>query len=373
MNDNFETQEILVNFGPQHPSTHGVLRVVAKTDGEIIREVYPKIGFLHRCFEKVAENLQYAQVIPYTDRLDYLSSMNNEIAYCLGVENLLNIELPKRASYIRVIVAELNRIASHLIAFGSYALDLGAYTPFLYAFREREYIISIFEKLSGNRLLYNYNKIGGVSRDFDDEIVKEIKEFVKIMSKAIKEYHTLVSENLIFIKRTANVGVISKEDAISYALTGPCLRGSSVKFDLRKNAPYLSYSDFDFDIPIGKGYKGTVGDSFDRYYVRLLEIEESLKIISQAINNLPEGDFKLKLSKILKPNKGECYIPCENPKGELGFYIVSDGTNKPYRVKARGASFCNLSILSHICKDILVADLITIIGSLDIVLGDVDR
>lgn len=373
MNDNIKTQELLVNFGPQHPSTHGVLRVVVKSEGEIIREVHPKIGFLHRCFEKIAENLKYNQVIPYTDRLDYLSSMNNEIAYCLCVEKLLNIELPKRASYIRVIVAELNRIASHLISFGSYALDLGAYTPFLYAFREREYIISIFEKLSGNRLLYNYNKIGGVGKDFDDEIIKLINDFIPIMRNALKEYHTLVSENLIFIKRTANVGIISKEEAINFALTGPCLRGSGVNFDLRKNSPYLSYSDFDFDIPIGKGFKGTVGDSFDRYYVRLLEIEESLKIIEQAINNLPSGESLLKLPKIIKPESGSCYIPCENPKGELGFYIVSDGSDKPYRVKARGASFCNLSILNHICKDIFVADLITIIGSLDIVLGDIDR
>lgn len=373
MNENLKTESMLVNFGPQHPSTHGVLRIVVKSDGEIIKEVYPKIGFLHRCFEKVAENVRYNQVIAYTDRLDYLSSMNNEIAFCLGVEALAKIELPRRASYIRVIVAELNRIASHLIAFGSYTLDLGAYTPFLYAFREREQVISILETLSGNRLLYNYNKIGGVARDLDSETIKAIKEFIVIMRKRLPEYHKLISENLIFIKRTANIGVIDKEDAIAFALTGPCLRGSGVNFDLRKNAPYLSYNDFDFNVSVGEGLKGTLGDCWDRYYVRLLEIEESLKIIESAIDNLPSGEFLAKLPKVLKVPKGECYIPCENPRGELGFYIVSDGTEKPYRVKARGASFCNLSILSHICKDIMVADLIAILGSIDIMLGDVDR
>ncbi len=373
MTENLNTDELLLNVGPQHPSTHGVLRIVVKSDGEIIKELWPQIGFLHRCFEKVAENLSYKQIVPYTDRLDYLSSINNELAYCLAVEKIAKIEVSKRASYLRIIVAELNRIASHLIAFGSYTLDLGAYTPFLYAFREREYIISILEKLSGNRLLYHYIRLGGVVRDFDYEIIKDIKDFIPIMRRALKEYHTLVSKNLIFIKRTANVGIIKKEDAISFGLTGPCLRGSGVKFDLRKDAPYLSYNDFDFNIPVGEGIKGAVGDCWDRYYVRLLEIEESLKIIEQAISNLPEGEFLVKLPKILKIEDAEYYQPCENPKGELGFFVKSDGSEKPYRVKVRGPSFCNISILNHLCKDILLADLVAIVGSLDIVLGEIDR
>ncbi|MDR2337804.1 MAG: NADH-quinone oxidoreductase subunit D [Deltaproteobacteria bacterium] len=371
--DSLHTEELLVNMGPQHPSTHGVLRLVVKTDGESVQETLPLIGFLHRSFEKIAETLTYKQVVPYTDRLDYLSSMNNSLAYCLAIEKLANLEVPERASILRVITAELNRIASHLLAFGSYALDLGAYTPFLYSFRERELILSIFEKISGGRLLYHYNRIGGVARDINIDIISEIGQFIDIMRKKLNEYNELVTENLIFIKRTANIGLISMSDAINYGVTGPCLRASGLKYDLRKVHPYSLYEKFNFDVPIGQGLKGQIGDCFDRYWVRLKEIEESLKIVEQALDLLREGEIRTKISANLKLPAGEVYVPCENPRGELGFYIISDGKPNALRVKVRAPSFCNLSILDPTCRNTLFADVVSIVGSIDIVLGEVDR
>ena len=371
--DSLRTEELLINMGPQHPSTHGVLRLVVRTDGEMVRETWPQIGFLHRCFEKIAESLNYAQVIPYTDRMDYLGSMNNAVAFCLAVEKLGGFEVPERASYIRVIMAELNRIASHLIAFGTYALDLGAITPFLYGFREREMIVSILEKVSGGRLLYHYPRIGGGARDVTPELVNETRVFLRQMRKVWPEYNTLLSENQIFVKRTANVGVISREKAISWGLTGPCLRGSGVAFDLRKQHPYSLYERFSFDVPYGQGLKGTVGDCWDRYWVRMVEMMESCKIIEQAIDGLPEGPFMTKVSRGFDLPAGEVYVPCENPRGELGFYIISDGGSKALRIKARAPSFCNLSITNEICKSVLLADVVAILGSIDIVLGEVDR
>ena len=371
--DSLRTEELLINMGPQHPSTHGVLRLVVRTDGEIVRESWPQIGFLHRCFEKIAESLNYAQVVPYTDRMDYLASMNNALAFCLGVEKLGGIEVPERAAYLRVIAAELNRIASHLVSFGTYALDLGAFTPFLYAFREREYILAILEKMSGGRLLYHYPRIGGVARDMTAEMIQDTRAFLKIMRKAWPEYNTLLSENQIFVKRTANVGAVSREQAIAWGFTGPCLRGSGVPFDLRKQHPYSLYERFQFDVPVGEGLKGTVGDCWDRYWVRMVEIMECCKIIEQALDGLPEGPVMAKVPRALKLPKGEVYVPCENPRGELGYYIVSDGGPKALRVKARGPSFCNLSITNALCRDILLADVVAVLGSIDIVLGEVDR
>ena len=371
--DSLGTEELLINMGPQHPSTHGVLRLVVRTDGEIVREAWPHIGFLHRCFEKVAESVTYAQATPYTDRMDYLASANNSLAWCLGVEKLGAIEVPERATWIRVIAAELNRIASHLVAFGTYALDLGAFTPFLYGFRERELILSIMEKLTGGRLLYHYPRIGGVPRDITPEIVADIRAFLVQMRKGWDEYNELLTGNAIFVKRTANVGVISAEKAIAWGLTGPCLRGSGVKFDLRKNQPYCNYDKFDFEIPVGEGLKGEVGDCWDRYWVKMLEIIESCKIIEQAIEGLPEGPVMGKVGRVLRLGKGEVYIPCENPRGELGYYIISNGDVKALRVKARGPSFNNLSIIHEACKDVLIADVVAILGSIDIVLGEVDR
>jgi NADH-quinone oxidoreductase subunit D len=373
LSDSLKTEELLINMGPQHPSTHGVLRLIVQTDGEIVRESWPQIGFLHRCFEKIAESVSYAQVVPYTDRLDYLGSMNNAVAYCLGVEKLGAIEVPERAAYLRVIAAELNRIASHLIAFGTYGLDLGAFTPFLYGFREREMIVSILEKLSGGRLLYHYPRVGGVAHDMTYEIANDIREILKQMRRVWPEYNALLSENQIFIKRTANVGIVSREHAIAWGFTGPCLRGSGVKFDLRKNQPYSLYERFNFDVPFGKGTKGAVGDCWDRYWVRMGEMLESCKIVEQALDALPEGPFMTKMPRTLSLPAGEVYVPCENPRGELGYYIVSDNKPKALRIKARGPSFCNLSITNAVCRQILLADVVAVLGSIDIVLGEVDR
>ena len=371
--DALASEELLINMGPQHPSTHGVLRLVVRTDGEIVRETWPHIGFLHRCFEKVAESVTYAQVVPYTDRMDYLASMNNALAWCLGVEKLGKIEVPERAAILRVIMAELNRIASHLVSFGTYALDLGAFTPFLYGFRERETILSIFEKVSGGRLLYHYPRLGGVRQDITPDVADDIRAFIKIMRAAWPEYNELLSNNEIFVERTATVGVIAREKAIAWGLSGPCLRGSGVRYDLRKARPYSGYERFDFDIPVGAGLKGAVGDCWDRYWVRMVEILESLKIVEQALEGLPEGPVMTKMPRVLRLPKGEVYVPCENPRGELGYYIISDGGTKALRVKARGPSFNNLSITHEVCKDVLIADVVAIIGSIDIVLGEVDR
>lgn len=367
------TEEILVNMGPQHPSTHGVLRLVVKTDGEMVSETWPQIGFLHRCFEKIAETVSYKQVVPYTDRLDYIASMNNAFAYCLAVEQLGQLEVPRRARYLRVLMAELNRIASHLIAFGTYALDLGAFTPFLYGFREREAALSIFEKVSGGRLLYHYPRIGGVARDITTEIVNDIKEFVAMMRRVLPEYHELLSHNAIFVKRTAHLGVVSREKAIAWGFTGPCLRASGVQFDIRKQHPYSCYEDFEFKVPIGEGIKGAQGDCWDRYWVRMCEIEESLSIVEQTLEGLPEGEVQGEVPRTIKLPEGEVYIPCENPRGELGFYIVSQGKPSAWRMKVRAPSFCNLSIIPELCRQVQVADVVAIIGSIDIVLGEVDR
>lgn len=371
--DSLRTEEILVNMGPQHPSTHGVLRLVVRTDGEMVRELWPQLGYLHRCFEKIAESVDYTQVVPYTDRLDYLGSMNNALAYCLTVEKIGALEVPERAQALRVLTSELNRIGSHLIAFGTYALDLGAFTPFMYGFREREMILSIFEKMSGGRLLYHYPRIGGVVRDITPDVEQDIRTFLKQLRKVWKDYNNLVSENAIFVRRTADLGIITREQAIGWGLTGPCLRGSGVKFDLRKSHPYSGYEKYDFDIPVGTGIKGTLGDCWDRYWVRMLEMIESCKIVEQVLDGLPEGPIMTKLPRVLKLPAGEAYVPCENPRGELGFYIVSDGGVKPARVRVRAPSFCNLSILNAMCREVLLADAVAILGSIDIVLGEVDR
>jgi NADH-quinone oxidoreductase subunit D len=373
--DSLQTEEMLINMGPQHPSTHGVLRLVVRTDGELVSELWPQIGYLHRCFEKVAESVTYRQIVPYTDRLDYLASMNNALAYCLAVEKLMGLVVPERASYLRVIVAELNRIASHLVAFGTYALDLGAFTPFLYSFREREDVLAIFEKMSGGRLLYHYPRVGGVARDITAEIAADIHTFLATMRRAWPEYNTLLSDNAIFVKRTARVGVITAEQAIAYGLSGPCLRGSGVRYDIRKAHPYSLYERFQFDVPVGEGLRGAVGDCWDRYWVRMLEIQQSLNIVEQALDGLPAGEFVApKVPRMLKPPAGEVYVPCENPRGELGFYITSPGAKvQPLRVKVRAPSFSNLSVIHEICRGILIADVVAIIGSIDIVLGEVDR
>ncbi|MGH2575103.1 MAG: NADH-quinone oxidoreductase subunit D [Ignavibacteria bacterium] len=368
-----KTEEMVLNMGPQHPSTHGVLRLELVIDGEIITDVRPHIGYLHRCFEKHAEVMTYPQVIPYTDRMDYLASMSNNLGYAVAVEKLMGLEVPERVEYIRVIMAELQRIASHLVAIGTYGLDTGAFTPFLFCFRDREKILELFEITCGARLLYNYMWVGGLSHDIPLNFADKTREFVKYLRPNLKELNELLSYNKIFIERTANVGILPADVAINGGASGPMLRGSGVKFDLRKDDPYSIYDRFDFDVVIGEGLMGTVGDCWDRYMVRIGEMEQSLRIIEQAIEHIPSGDISEKIPKVVRPPKGELYSRTETPRGELGFYLISDGTPSPYRVKVRSPAFCNLSLIPHISKGYMVADMVAIVGSIDIVLGEVDR
>ncbi len=366
-----------VQMGPQHPATHGVLRVELETDGEMILTGTPHIGYLHRCFEKVCENMTWVQVVPYTDRLDYVSSMNNNLAYVLGCEKLFEIEVSERVQTIRVLVSELNRLTNHMLAIGAYGLDIGAWTPFLFLIQEREHVLDLFEELCGGRLLYNYIWIGGLSHDIPDGWLGKVRDYLSYMKGKIEELNTLLSFNKIFIERLANVAVIPADVCIQYGLTGPNLRGAGVKWDLRKDEPYSGYETYDFEIPVGTGEFGTVGDCFDRYIVRVREMEQSLRIIEQAterLEKMPGDDVKANIPKRLtKVNKGEVYFRTEHPKGELGFYIVSNGKGKPYRLKCRAPSFCSLSVMSKIAPGLLIADMVALIGSIDIVLGEVDR
>jgi len=372
--DIIEGDHMVLNMGPQHPSTHGVLRLELLTDGEICVKITPHVGYLHRCFEKIAESVPYNQVIPYTDRLDYLASMNCNLGFVLAVEKLMGIEVNERVKTIRVIMAELNRIASHLVAFGTYALDIGAFTPFLYAFREREHIIDLFEEVCGARLLYNYIWIGGLSHDLPSGWVEKCRDFCDYFVPKIDEYNNLFSFNQIFVDRTAEVGVMNAEQAIAYGATGPNLRGAGVAWDLRKTEAYSGYETYDFDICIGTGEKGVVGDCWDRYMVRIREMEQSVKIIRQALDRLPEGNVQEAIPKSFKKiPEGEVYMRTEAPRGELGFYAISDGSQIPYRVKCRSNCFTSLSAVPEIGVGAMIADMVAIIGSIDIVLGEVDR
>ena len=371
--EKIKTDLLTLNMGPQHPATHGVLRVEIKTDSEIVAQAIPHLGYLHRCFEKHAENLDYRGVIPFVDRMDYLAAMNMELGYALAVEKMLKTEVPERAQYIRVLVSELQRIASHLMFFGTYAIDIGAFTPFLYAFQERETILRLFEELSGARLLYNYIWIGGVWNDITSDQLTRVANFCHKMDEEIKKYHKLVSENAIFINRLKNIGVLSKEDAFSYGATGPVLRGSGVDWDLRKKRPYSIYEKFDFNVPVGIGFKGTVGDCYDRYMVRMLEIEESIKIIRQCLEGIQEGPFMGKVPKVIKVPAGEVYYRTECPRGELGYHLISTGDKRPYRLKVKSSCFTHVSLLPLLAPGLMVADFVAVIGSIDIVLGEVDR
>ena len=368
-----KTEEMVLNMGPQHPSTHGVLRLELVIEGEIIKNVTPHIGYLHRCFEKHCEVMTYPQIIPYTDRMDYLASMCNEFGYVIAVERLMGIEVPERVEYIRVIMAELQRIASHLVALGTYGADIGAFTPFLFCFRDREKILNLFEITCGARLLYNYIWIGGVMHDLHPDFIRLTKEFIKEFRPNLKELNDLLTFNQIFIDRTANVGILPAETAINYGITGPNLRASGVNWDLRINDPYSIYDRFDFKIPVGKGENGTVGDCWNRYYMRILEMEESLKIVEQAINQIPDGDVSSAIPKRVKPPAGQIYSRVENPRGELGYFIVSDGSVNPTRIKVRAPSFVNMVVFGELCKGHMVADVVAILGSIDIVLGEIDR
>ncbi len=369
-----DSDKMRINVGPQHPSTHGVLRLEVEVDGEIVSEVIPHMGYLHRSFEKVCESMTYPQIIPYIDRIDYISAMNNEWPYVMALEKMMDIKVPEKVEYIRVIAAELNRIANHQIAVATFGMDAGAFTPFLYFFRDREYILWIFEKLSGARLLYNYFRVGGVSGDIYPTFKEECLDVIKKVRKTNAEVMDLLIYNRIFIQRTAKIGILPADVALSYACSGPVFRGSGVKYDLRKDETYSIYNRFDFDIPVGKGEVGVLGDCWDRNIVRMHEMEQSCKIIEQALAQMPmEGDVTAAFPKKIRPPKGEIYMRAEGPKGDLGFYIVSNGSDKPERVKARGTSFVNLSVIPEISKGYMFADLILILGSIDIVLGEVDR
>jgi NADH-quinone oxidoreductase subunit D len=366
--------EMVVNMGPQHPSTHGVLRLELIVDGEVVVDVVPHIGYLHRCFEKHAEHMtNYQQVIPYCDRMDYIAAMNNDLGYAIACEKLLGIRVPERVEVIRVIMAELQRIASHLLAIGTYGMDIGAFTPFLYCFRDRERILDIFEQTCGARLLYNYIWIGGLSHDVPPDFAEKVRNFCKAFRPTIKELNDLLTYSKIFIERTANVGVLPADVAVNYGASGPVLRGSGMKWDLRRNDPYSVYDRFDFEIPTGKGEVGTVGDCWDRYMVRVREMEQSLRIIEQAAENIPDGNVQSGIPKRIRPEPGDVYVRTETPKGELGYYIIADGTTSPYRVKVRPPTFVNLSLLPAISRGAMIADVIAILGSIDIVLGEVDR
>jgi NADH-quinone oxidoreductase subunit D len=369
-----KTEEMVINMGPQHPSTHGVLRLEVVVDGEIVVDVIPHIGYLHRCFEKHCEHMtNYQQVIPYADRMDYVAAMSNEFGFVVAMEKLLKIKVPERVEYIRVIMAEFSRIVSHLIAIGTYGMDIGAFTPFLYCMRDRERILDIFERTCGARLLYNYMWIGGLSHDVPSDFADRARDFCKYFRPKIKELNDLLSYNKIFIRRTANVGVLPREVALNYAVSGPVLRGSGVKWDLRKNDPYSIYDRFDFEIPVGEGIKGTVGDCWDRYMVRIHEMEQSVNIIEQAAEELPAGDVQSALPRRIRPDAGDLYVRTETPKGELGYYIVSDGSATPFRIKVKSPCFVNLAALPAMSRGAMIADLVAILGSIDIVLGEVDR
>lgn len=374
---------MLINIGPQHPSTHGVLRLEVISDGEIVREVIPHMGYLHRCFEKHAEAVPFNQVIPYVDRLDYVAAMNSEHAYAIGVERMLGItdKIPKRVEYIRVLVAELNRLASHFVAIGTYGLDIGAFTPFLWMMRDREHILRLLEWASGARMLYNYIWIGGLFYDLPVGFEERCMSFTKYLLPKLEDLKNLLISNKIFIDRTANVGVLSRDLAINYGVTGPMLRASGLKYDLRKVDGYSVYPELEFEVPVGAGQVGTTGDCWDRTWVRFRECEESIKLINQCLNRLT-GDFKRDrefdpravVPKKIRPKAQDLYVRAENPKGELGFFFRADGrADKAIRCKARGCSFVNLSVLPEISRGVMMSDLIAIVGSIDFVMGEVDR
>jgi NADH-quinone oxidoreductase subunit D len=364
-----KTEPFILNMGPQHPSTHGVFRMRVTLDGEVVVDVEPVIGYLHRGIEKLAEGRTYTQNIPFTDRLDYVASMTNNLAYVLAVEKLAGIEIPERAEYLRIIMAESMRIASHLMAVGFFINDLGALmTPMLYMWREREKLLDLFEMVCGQRLTYNYMRIGGVSQDVPEEFLPALKRFVAEMPRFIDEYDQLLSQNEIVLVRSKGVGILPRETAINIAASGPVLRASGVKWDIRKADPYSIYDRFDFDIPVG-----TVGDNYDRYRVRIQEIRQSVRILEQAIAQLPEGEVCAEVPHLLRPPVGEVYGHIEAPKGELGFYLVSDNSIAPYRFHIRPPTMINLTALKDMVVGWKVADLIITFGSIDVCLGEVDR
>jgi NADH-quinone oxidoreductase subunit D len=385
------TDEMLINMGPQHPSTHGVLRLALRTDGEAVSEVTPHIGYLHRCAEKIGENLTPRQWIPYTDRMDYLAGMSMNLGWALTVEKLMKLTVTDKARHLRVLMCELSRIASHLVAMGCYGLDLGSFTPFMYAFREREKILDLFEEVCGARLTLSYITVGGVTADLPARWLARCEAFLQQFGPIIDEYHAVLTSNAIFIRRCAGVGVLTPEMAVDFGCTGPVLRGSGVNWDLRRNGEpcYTAmYDGYKFEViaqtdghyPRDHDYPPVpgatvLGDSWHRFYVRMLEVVQSVDLVRQAIDfySRSSGSYGEPIKLMQKLPKGEAYLETEAPKGQMGFMIVSNGTATPFRVRARSSSFCNLSVLSELCRGCLIADIPAILGSLDIVLGEIDR
>ena len=379
------TDEMLINMGPQHPSTHGVLRLVIRTDGEVVRDVVPHLGYLHRCAEKIGENVTALQFIPYTDRMDYLAAMNMNLGYSLTVEKLCGMVIPEKAQVLRVLICELNRIASHLVGMGAYGLDLGSFSPFLYAFREREHILDLFEDACGARLTYSYLTVGGAHDDLPDGWLERCRKFLEYFKPRIPEYHAMLTDNHIFAKRTAGVGVLGRDMAINYGCTGPVLRASLDRtkgdplWDLRKTEPYSGYENYTFDVPVppfDRAPPGAIiGDCWHRFYVRMLEVVESIRICEQAMEKYPQatGSHRIEPPRTLTP--GECYLETECPRGQMGFYIVGRPSKEavPLRVHARSGCFSNLSVVEELCRGCLVGDIPAILGSFDVVMGEIDR
>jgi NADH-quinone oxidoreductase subunit D len=363
-----DANEIVLNMGPQHPATHGVLRVILKLDGEKVLGTECVIGYLHRGVEKIAENRTYAQFNPYVDRMDYVASVSNGLGYCEAVEKLLGVTAPPRAQYVRVILTELNRLASHLVWLGTHALDIGAMTPLFYCFREREQILNIYENYCGARLTTHAFRIGGLQYETYEGFEQQAKDFCDYFLPKVDEYEALLTTNRIWVGRTKGVGVLTIEDCKDLGVTGPMIRASGLKWDIRKAMPYSGYENFEFDIPTGEN-----GDTYDRYLVRMQEMRQSVRIIRQAAERLPAGPIMAKVPKVIKPPVGEVYHSIEAPKGELGYLVVSDGSTQPYRVRVRPPSFVNLQALDKMVRGALVADVVAIIGTIDIVLGEVDR
>lgn len=379
------TDEMLVNMGPQHPSTHGVLRLVLRTDGEVVSEVVPHVGYLHRCAEKIGENLTPIQFIPYTDRMDYLAGMNMNLGYSLAIEKLAGLVVPEKARVIRVIISELNRIASHLVGMGAYGLDLGSFSPFLYAFREREQILDLFEDVCGARLTYSYLTIGGAHDDLPEGWIDRCRAFLTYFKPRIEEYHTLLTRNAIFIKRTAGVGVMSRAMALAYGCTGPMLRASLDRskgdpdWDLRKVEPYSGYEGYDFDVPLPPfaeaPVEAVVGDCWHRFYIRMLEVLQSIRLVEQGLTKYATATGSHRVEPPRTLPAGECYVETECPRGQMGFYVVGRPSKEavPLRVRARSSCFANLSVVGELCRGCLIADIPAIVGSTDIVMGEIDR
>jgi NADH-quinone oxidoreductase subunit D len=367
------TEDMTLNMGPQHPSTHGVLRFIVRADGEVMKEAIPDIGYLHRSIEKIAEKVGWHGFLPYTDRVDYVAAMFCNHGWSMAAEKLAGIEVPRRGEYCRVIADELCRIHSHLLAAGSMAMDIGAFTPFTHAIREREYLNDLFEELCGARLTFHYMRIGGVGWDLPPGFAEKVLTFLDRFETVIDEYNRLISYNKIFTERLADVAVVSAERAIGYNLVGPNLRGSGVAYDVRRDDPYSVYPELDFDVPVGRGEMGTVGDCFDRYIVRIEELKQSCRIIRQCLKQIPDGPVIAKVPRNFKPPAGDCYVRLESARGDMGWYVVSDGTAFPYRCKIRTGSFAAISIVQEISRDLMIADLIAVIASLDLVAPEIDR